>query len=334
MRTGGVAVAFTLASMLLAGCTTNVNSGDTVVFTFTNLPPLGVAVVYEAWVELHDDWVSVGKFIVRTDSSVVSADGFKRYGNVSHAAFEKVKDGRDAAAILVTIEPGADPSPLPSNHRLMYGVVGGQASRREATLSQGGVALPEMRFASGGFTLITPTDDVNDPKNNTANNESGLWFYKPADPRCGSEALPACTTLNVPELPTGWKYEGWIEDTAVTPAKYYAMGKFRAPFGRDEDAASTLTRGKGSLGPPFPGQDFVNATLDVPVLKLNSGRYRAFISVELDPDNNPDPFFLKPLSASLPAGITTAPFSHDMDSGVAKTFPRGKAEIEREGLLR
>ncbi|MGQ0535932.1 MAG: hypothetical protein ACT4PT_07655 [Methanobacteriota archaeon] len=331
MRTAWAAAA-SIVLVALGGCLEN--EGDDVVLSLDQVPPLGVAVVYEGWVQIAGEWTSFGKFIVRADGTVADAEGFKRHGNVSQAVFEKVKDGRDAVAIMVTIEPGADPSPLPSNHRLLYGVVGGREDERRANLGQGGEAtiLPEMRFAAGSFTLITPTDDVNDPRNNTNNNQSGIWYYAQADPRCGQEALAVCQGLNLPTLPSGWKYEGWIVDDQVDPPKYYTTGKFRSPLGRDDDASTARSRGLGSLGPPFPGQDFVNATLDVPILNLTSGRFRTFISVELDPDTNPDPFFLQPLDGDLPRGTRTAPASHEMDSLATRGFPRGTARIEERGF--
>ena len=90
-------------------------------------------------------------------------------------------------------------------------------------------------------------------------------------------------SLNVPKLPAGWAYEGWV----VGPNGPISTGRFTDPAGADEDGGGPDAGPDGT--PPFPGQDFINPALDVPGLTV-------VLSVEPDPDDSPAPFALKPLA--------------------------------------
>ena len=96
---------------------------------------------------------------------------------------------------------------------------------------------------------------------------SGIWF----------------NVLNLPELPAGWAYEGWV----VGADGPISTGHFTQTDAADSDGAGP-TAGPNP-GPALAGQDFLNPAID-----LTSG-YAAVISIEPEPDNSPAPFTLKPL---------------------------------------
>ena len=135
---------------------------------------------------------------------------------------------------------------------------------------------------------------------------SGIWF----------------NGLNLPELPAGWAYEGWVagEDGPIS------TGRFTQTDAADSDGAGPTAGPRP--GPALVGQDYLNPSID-----LTSG-YAAVISIEPEPDNNAAPFVLKPLvdeniedvgdhvpqdfavnNASFPAGVVSfaGEMMEDMD---------------------
>jgi len=133
-----------------------------------------------------------------------------------------------------------------------------------------GAALgTDFAAADGSFILAAPSGGGMAPY------ENGIWWLDPA-------AGPG-PTLVLPELPSGWAYEGWVasQDGPVS------TGRFTSVMGEDSDG--TGPDAGDDPGPPFPGQDFVDPARD-----LTAG-YAAVISVEPEPDNSSAPFAIKPL---------------------------------------
>jgi hypothetical protein len=124
-------------------------------------------------------------------------------------------------------------------------------------------------MSSGAYILAAPSGGGSAPYAN------GIWWL---DPSAGPGP-----SLVLPELPTGWVYEGWV----VGGAGPISTGRFTSASGEDSDG--TGPDAGPNPGPPFPGQDFVDPAID-----LTSG-YVAVISVEPEPDNSSGPFTLKPL---------------------------------------
>ena len=136
-----------------------------------------------------------------------------------------------------------------------------------------------------------------------------FWWL---DPGAGPAA-----TLDLPQLPDGWEYEGWavIDGTPVTTGKFTDVDDFDFADPYSSQVAS---------GPPFPGEDFLlNAPsgLDFPT-DLTGGTI--VISIEPMPDNSSAPFTLKPLVGMVPspAAVHTV---YTMDNNAAATNPVGSA---------
>mmetsp|Transcript_12534 Transcript_12534/g.13927 ORF Transcript_12534/g.13927 Transcript_12534/m.13927 type:complete len:227 (-) Transcript_12534:73-753(-) len=133
---------------------------------------------------------------------------------------------------------------------------------------------------AGSFFLATPTSA------NDTDECNGIWFFD------GENGNPS---LVLPQPPAGWVYEGWVVDMS-DPQNPMPMstGTFTSASGPDSDGAGPYA-GSDNPAPMFPGQDYV-----VIMPKNLCNNYTAVISIEPNPDRNPDiPFFLKPLAAAI-----------------------------------
>lgn len=226
-----------------------------VMLDFQGLEDLGPDAAYEGWLIVDGAPVSTGTFTVA--GGILSATYFPT----------RVSSLNAIEAFVLTIEPVPDSDPSPSSTHLLGGdVIGGRAA---LTISHNAALGTDFSTARGAYILNAPSSGGSAPYTN------GIWWLDP-------EAGPG-PTLELPTLPDGWVYEGWVAsaDGPVT------TGRFTMASGIDSDGAGA---GSGSESfPPFPGQDFVNPAMD-----LSSG-FAAVISVEPEPDNSSAPFTIKPL---------------------------------------
>jgi hypothetical protein len=244
---------------------------------------------YEGWAIFGEEKVSTGKFNIG-DSLV----------------FTSARDLSDADAIVVTIEPEGDTDSVPSGIVVLSGVLASDAEEAQTiTLS-----FPvDLATASGSYILATPTNG------NDTDETSGIWFLKlPPPPSAG---------LVLPNLPSGWVYEGWAVHNGIP----ITSGRFSSAEG--VDFFNEFSGPEGS--PPFPGEDYlINAPagLSFPI-NLANGSSKVVISIE--PDSNGEdptgdgPFQVKPLVADVPEGAldhTNYPMQLNMDS-----IPSGLATI-------
>jgi hypothetical protein len=173
---------------------------------------------------------------------------------------------------------------------------------------------------SGKYTITAPTSP--------ADSNSGVWFIEQQG------GTTSAGLRNLPALPTGWRYEGWIgmpiienQNGSVVAFQYVSTGKFLRADSADLDGAGV---GKGpGPGFNFPGQDFINPPGN-PV-KPDLRFAICLVTVEPEPDNSPGPFSLKLLS--IPLSSTPLPQGHalQMDNVAAASFPRAKVTIVRSG---
>ena len=253
------------------------------------LEDLGSDYVYEGWVIVNGAPESTGVFTVDAN------------GNASQSSF--VLDAEilnSASAFVLTIEPSIDPDPLPSATKLLSGSFSGDSALLSIEAQVG-----DFANATGTFFLRTPTDE-NDGMNN-GNDENGVWF--------GSPGMPPTPNLDLPVLPEGWAYEGWVVVDGFGPL---STGVFFDPTAQlaDQDAPFSEL----NPGPPIPGEDFfINAPTGVDFPLDIRGR-TIVISVEPVPDNSLAPFLLKPLVGV--SGEETAPAVHQLDLNAA-SFPTG-----------
>ncbi|MFT6628414.1 MAG: hypothetical protein ACJA1R_001675 [Flavobacteriales bacterium] len=221
--------------------------------SFDALPALGADAVYEGWIIVDGAPVSTGRF--SEGDNVFTAD----------AAFIE-----SATNYVLTIEPAVGDVPAPSDVHLL----GGDLASGGATLTTTHPAAIGVNVddAMGTFILATPTTMAMEDF------AQGIWYLDPANGPAAS--------LSLPELPSGWVYEGWV----VGADGPVSTGRFSAAMGMDSDGAGATAGPDGA--PPFPGQDFID-----PAVSLIG--YTAVISVEPQPDDSPAPFALKPLGGMI-----------------------------------
>ncbi len=123
--------------------------------------------------------------------------------------------------------------------------------------------------------------------------------------------------LDLPELPAGWAYEGWV----VIDGQPVSTGRFTDPAAADDAAPFS----GAEAGPPFPGEDFLMNAPDGLNFPLNLAGATAVISIEPVPDDSPAPFTLKPLAAMIPADAIDHQV-YEMSNN-ADVFPDGSAEL-------
>jgi hypothetical protein len=253
---------------------------------------LGPGWAYEGWLIVDGAPVSTGTFTV--DSSGVQSQVYFPTEVSSLAA---------VSAFVLTIEPSPDNDPSPSHVHILGGdVIGGRAT---LGIDHGTAIGTDFASAAGSYILAAPSAGGAAPYVN------GIWWLDPA-------AGPG-PSLELPLLPDGWVYEGWV----VGASGPVSTGRFTNPSGADSDGAGPDSGPEP--GPPFPGQDFVDPAVD-----LTSG-WVAVISVEPEPDNSAGPFTLKPLMD---------PVIDDVGEGVLQpmsrnpaALPHGRAVLLHEVLI-
>jgi len=263
MTTFRTFVLASLSALTVAGCPTPSDApeppaGDvdaTFQVSLTDVDELADGFVYEGWIIVDGAPVSTGRF---------EADGTSFVAAQSALA----ADLDAATAYVLTIEPEPDDSPAPS----AVHIVAGDLDDAGATLTADHPAAlgVDLLAVGGEYILETPTsgavaDDYN----------QGIWWLDLAN---GGPSA----TLDLPALPEGWTYEGWV----VVDGSPISTGTFDLPGEADSDGAGDTAGPDGA--PPFPGQDFIDPAVD-----LVGGV--AVISVEPVPDTSPAPFIIKPL---------------------------------------
>lgn len=278
--------------IIMSSCSRNDDGSNTATIKLDviGMQALETNVEYEAWIVVNGENKSLGRF---TDVS------FPKQFQANTV------DIANATQFKLSIEPGNDPSPDISNTILLSGNFAGNGAQLDIKGTLG-----SFENASGGFMLKTPTD------NNPNNEQSGVYWQRP-DNRAG---------LQLPILPEGWKYEGWVTVPTSNGTVNLSTGTFRQPNGQDDFLPYSMTL---NAPPAFPGEDFLNLNLlsksgvnTVPDLR----GAKVFISIEPFPDNDGNaPFILQPLSGE--AGIELAPSINTMNLKTA-SFPVGTASKE------
>lgn len=239
--------------------------------TTTGFTTLAGGLHYEGWAIIDGEAVTTGKFNV-ADDRLTAVDGSPIDG------FFVDDDLSTATAIIITIEPSGDTDEIPAETHFVAGdVTEGQA---ELTIAHSAALGTDFSDASGSFVLATPTDG-----DRTNDELSGIWFLVFPGPEA---------SLDLPELPAGWTYEGW----AVIDGIPVTSGTFRSTVGTDDAAPYSGT----VRTPNFPGEDYLFNAPDGLTFPTDLSGAPVVVSVEPVPDDDPSPFVLKPLT-----GVTGDP---------------------------
>ena len=243
--------------------------------------------------------VTTGKFNVNDAGSLVDLNG----NLIQNGDFETGLDLSGATAIVLTIEPAGDTDTNPADTHYLAGDVSNTSSN--LTVGHAAALGDDFSSAAGKYILATPTNGDNNDEN------SGIWFL---DLATGAPAVG----LNLPTLPAGWKYEGWvvINGTPVTTGKFteLSVADEAAPFSG------------ATAGPPFPGEDYIRNAPAGLAFPTDLAGTTAVISIEPSPDDDSAPFTLKPLAGAIPSGATDHT-TYSVDNNAAG-FPTGTVGIK------
>lgn len=278
-----------LSTFTIVSCTTDDETPTTDTFTLgiSGLEDLGDDYAYEGWLIVDGSPVSAGIFNVDAN------------GELSATSFEvDAEDLASATAYVLTIEPSPDNDPAPSSVHILAGDFSGNTAN--INVEHASAIGTNFTTATGEFILATPTDG-----SMTTDELSGVWWLDPSGPE---------SSLDLPTLPDGWKYEGW----AVIDGTPVSTGTFTSVSGSDDAAPFSGT----TAGPAYPGEDFLlNAPsgLTFPT-DLTNGTI--VISVEPSPDNSAAPFLLKPLVGTVPMNATDRTL-YGMNNNAENTNPTG-----------
>ena len=255
----------------------------TLTLDFDDLETVGPDFVYEGWLITSEGPVSSGRFDLDEGTTL------------SFEIDEAVV--ADSSMFVLTLEPAVGDDPAPADTHVLAGAFAGNAA--ELTVDHPAALATDFTDAMGQFFLQTPsTANIADDYN------QGIWFLIPG------EGEPS---LDLPELPAGWAYEGWV----VTDDGPISTGRFTDPAGEDSDRGGPAAGPDGT--PPFPGSDFIDPALD-----LVGKKY--VLSVEPEPDYSAAPFAIKPLIGDIEdagPGVLQPTMNMALD-----TLPSGAATLE------
>lgn len=232
-----------------SGLWCGIEASKAVTISFDSLEDSGNDFVYEGWAIFDGVPTTTGRFTAGSD--IVQRIPLSITTN---------------ALYVLTIEPRRGDAPEPSATHLLAGPleVGGTT---DLTTEHPAALGTDFANASGGYILATPSSVATDDDN------QGIWFVNP---------VAGAATLDLPTLPNGWVYEGWV----VTENGPVSTGRFTEVAGADSDGAGPSAGPE--MTPPFPGQDFISPAIDLLGKTI-------VISVEPEPDNAATPFAIKPL---------------------------------------
>lgn len=259
--------------------------------SISGLEDLGSSAIYEGWIIVDGTPISTGTFTVNAQ------------GQPSVTTFDVApEDLAQATKYVLTVEPVPDNDPAPSDQKLLAGDFSGNSAAVSTSVGPG---VGDFSNAGGVFFLRTPTDETN---GNNMNDQYGVWF--------GTPGMPPTAGLNLPTLPVGWAYEGWV----IGDAGPISTGTFTGLNERDSNNMFSGT--ENNAGPPIPGEDFFHNAPAGETFPLDVRGRMVVISIEPVPDNSPAPFVLKPLAATVPTDAATAPTTHTFNQNLG-SFPTG-----------
>ena len=295
-----------LIGALASGCGTSGDSSDSaseaqptaLALDASALTPLANDFHYEGWILVGGEALTTGKFNVTEEGVIIDLAGEV----IPDGLFEVGVDLSDATDVILTIEPAGDTDTIPSETHYVAGAL--EEGSAHLTVASGAALGDDFLTANGTYILATPTDGAD------TNERSGVWFVD-------ISGDPIAASLDLPELPAGWEYEGW----AVIDGQPVTTGRFTA-----RDMADSFNGFSGDeMAPPFPGEDFLINAPEGALFPTELAEGKVVISIEPSPDDSPAPFLLKPLVAEVPADAI-AHAAQSLDNH-AESFPTMTATL-------
>ncbi len=252
-----------VATLLWAGCDSDVVEdigARTLYLRLFDTPAQPNDYHYEGWINIDGLDKSFGKFSVDEHGRPVTLDGTL----IDAGRFETSFDLDSSLYAFVTIEPPGDADDVPSQTRLMGGLIRDHAAELLVTNYEG--LEDGLVLSMGSYILATPTNGPN------TDETSGIWFVNLTAGDMGRG-------LRVPVPLAGWHYEGWVQVEGAT------LSTGAIPHHSRDDLAAPYSGPNPTFG--FPGEDFLHNAPPGVNFPLRLGG--AFIIVSLEPDPDPDP---------------------------------------------
>jgi len=250
-------------------------------------------------IPINDTYVSLGKFIVTPNGKVMDPSRTILFGTTDQTAFpvygQTVNvDLSKSYGVFLSIEPaGEDFSDPTVGGVAMYGIF----SNRVCPLSlyaatPENISIPTQDFVSDNVPSLVTLENV------TGTQGTGIWFKNGAQDSQGLY-IPALGTRTL-------KYEAWVRDIAT--GTFYSLGKFSDPKAADTLnplTYSTMNPAGNKKYPKYPGLEFSQAGQNPggfvsSALNLANGNYRAYITLEPNPDNDTSQPFIFIMESGKP----------------------------------
>lgn len=254
-------------------------------FTFSGMTALGTGSVYGIWLKENDEYNFLDVFTVNS----AGIPDNSQFGLES----ERLDD---VQGILITLENEDNIGTEPSDTRLMAGEFINRGALLE--ISHPDAMNVDFSTSSVSYMLASPTDD------NADNENAGIWFANTVD---------GTSTLDLPDLPTGWIYESWV----LLPDTVVSLGQFANPLMRDDSDAHSGPNPQNGYN--APGGDLLTGDPE----HFPASLHNNLISITVEPseDDNSNAFGIRPFSIQVMDTIPTAPVNIEYrESGVARGF--------------
>lgn len=270
-------------SLFWVGCDSSSTDEDTassrfrVVLDVDGLQQMSNAFQYQLWARTPGGFVGSDQFNVGEDGRFINPQG-----QVISNTLTMQTNVANAEVLFLVVNGKGDSPLVPSSKRLLAGPVSGGAATLR--LSHGEALGVDFAGASGQFVVGTPTDP------GQANSRSGVWFG--TRNASGDSFAPS---LELPELPNGWVYEGFVTLADGTTLR---TGKF-SRVDRVDDAALFFP----GDSPVVPGEDFLANAPDGVTFPVDLSGATVFITAELaDDDSEQLPSSVRVLTGTVPTG--------------------------------
>lgn len=190
-----------------------------------------------------------------------------------------------------------------------YKILAAKFITNKAHYSIGDEYLLNFDFASARGTYLLNAVSVEQ----TSPSASGIWFINK------DEQGQLIAGLDLPDLPAGWSYQGWVVINSVS----LSTGKFISNKGTDQ-TATYYNSAQG--GYPFPGEDFITNPPQGLSFPLDLSGKEIYITLHPPlPENCPAPYSAKLFAATVPNGAQRM-VVYELENQIG-SFPSGRLEV-------
>lgn len=297
----------------------------------TGLNTLGDSAWYECWImwtegegdNIKNIYESIGLLTdyngeVHSRSANVNLGYIQRMINLIITIEEDIVPGYRVIVTPTSTDSAKGPS--------SYKIIAGKVTANSSKFNVGNDLILDFDFekSQAKYILDTPTDTLNN------NPKRGIWFLNLdttiSDIEDSSGTVIGTDTtisqesgLDLPELPNGWIYEGWI----IMNSDTVSIGTFVEPYGADDSSKY----GAGTAGGyNFPGEDFIENPPPGIIFPTDLSGKQIFITIDAPhPATSYTPFRLIPYISTVPMNCESKT-NYSMQNN-SESFPNGSIII-------